>query len=298
MHKTFSVFSMVFAVLALAVVPVNEAEAKRFGFGKSFGKQYNSSRMKQPSKSTNTTSSQQTTTNAAAAGAARTSGASRWLGPLAGLAAGGLLASLFFGDAFEGIQPMDILLILVLVFGGMMLLRAMGRKAAQSQAAGLSGMNPQIRGNEAVDHGSDARFQDEMAGGPAADTMPFEAPAWFNTETFAQGAKTHFIRLQAVWDKGDLKDIAEYTTPELYAEIQAERLNQGDERHFTEVVTLNAEIVSLQREGDQVVASVHFSGLIREGGGAQASEFAELWHVTHGWDSPEGDWHIAGIQQV
>ncbi|MET0103144.1 MAG: TIM44-like domain-containing protein [Sedimenticola sp.] len=296
MYKILGVFSLVFAVFALAMLPVEEAEAKRFGFGKSFGKQYNQSRMKQPSKST-TTTSKQTATNNATGGAARTSGASRWLGPLAGLAAGGLLASLFFGDAFEGIQPMDILLILGLVFGGMMLLRAMGRRAAQPQAAGAAGMNPQFRGDASMDHGSDARFQDEMAGG-AEEVMSVEAPAWFNTETFSQGAKTHFIRLQAAWDKGDLKDIAEYTTPELYSEIQAERLSRGEERHFTEVVTLYADVVSVQREAGQVVATVHFSGLIREEQGAQPSEFAELWHVTHDWDNPEGDWHIAGIQQI
>ena len=297
MRKILGVFSLVFAVAALAIMPLEEAEAKRFGFGKSFGKQYSPSRMKQPSKSTSTAGSKQTTSSSAA-GAARTSGASRWLGPLAGLAAGGLLASLFFGDAFEGIQPMDILLFLGLIFGGMMLLRAMGRRALQSQGAGVSGVNSQFRTTPDQDFGQDARFQDEGVGTLSEAGSSFDAPPWFNTETFAQGAKTHFIRLQAAWDKGDLKDIAEYTTPELYAEIQSERLNSGDERHFTEVVTLNADLVSLQREGERVVASVHFSGLIREGEGAQTTEFSEIWHVEHSWENPEGDWHIAGIQQI
>ena len=113
-----------------------------------------------------------------------------------------------------------------------------------------------------------------------------------------EGAKTHFISLQAAWDKNDLKDIAEYTTPELYAALQNERLNRGEETHFTEVVTLNTELVEVQREGDEVVASVLFSGLIREEQSAEAKEFTELWHVVHPWDSAEGDWHIAGIQQV
>ena len=63
-------------------------------------------------------------------------------------------------------------------------------------------------------------------------------------------------------------------------------------------MTLNAELLSVQRDGDQVVASVRFTGLIREEESGAAKPLDEIWHVAHDWDSPDGDWLISGIQQT
>ena len=84
--------TLTLTLLTAMTLFVVDAEAKRFGGGKSFGKQY-STTPKQPAATSQTTTS--SPTSSALAGK---SGASRWLGPLAGLAAGGLLASLLFGD--------------------------------------------------------------------------------------------------------------------------------------------------------------------------------------------------------
>ena len=124
-----------------------------------------------------------------------------------------------------------------------------------------------------------------------------EAPGWFDGNSFTDGAKTHFIRLQAAWDKGDFRDIRDYTTPEMFAELQRERERLGQESHYTEVLTLEAQLLGTRREGDQLVASVHFTGMIREDQGGEANEVSEIWHVVHDWDAPAGDWLIAGIQQ-
>ena len=61
---------------------------------------------------------------------------------------------------------------------------------------------------------------------------------------------------------------------------------------------MEAEIIGVRRDGDQVVASVQFSGLIREDQNATADPFREIWHVQHDWDSGAGDWLIAGVQQA
>lgn len=296
MQKLFTLALMLLTTVTLSMVPLDQAEAKRFGFGKSFGKSYSSSRFKSPTqKSTSTTQKQssQTTTGSKAPA----TGSRRWLGPLAGLAAGGLLASLFMGDAFEGIQFMDILLFAALAFGAMALFRAMRARQAPLSPAGAPFVNPS-NGQTAFRQSTagalgDARFEEEI---DEADVTN-EAPSWFNAESFVAGSKTHYLRLQTAWDKGDMKDIAEYTTPQFYAELQAERLNLGDESHFTDVVSLDAEMVALQHEGDQVVASVRFSGLISEEQGAEAEAFSEVWHITHDWEKAEGDWFVAGIQQ-
>jgi predicted lipid-binding transport protein (Tim44 family) len=95
-----------------------------------------------------------------------------------------------------------------------------------------------------------------------------------------------------------MKDIATYTTPELFAELQAERLARGSETHYTDVGYLDVELVGMQRDGDQVVSTIRFFGGIKEEQEGETQEFAELWHVVHAWDRPEGDWYVAGIQQV
>lgn len=287
MRKILAVLPLLFATLTLLAVP-DDADARRLGSGRSMGKQYSA-----PAKSTPAPAAAPT----APAGAPRQSGASRWLGPLAGLAAGGLLASLLFGDAFEGLQVMDFLLLAGLVFGGLLLFRAMRGGTAQPRPAGGPALGTEYRPGPGFggDDAGFARAMNRTAGQPEAN---FSAPDWFDPAGFTQGAKVHFVRLQAAWDKGDMKDIAQYTTPQLFAELQADRLNEGVEGNFTEVVTLNAELTDVQRDADQVVASIRFTGLIREEQGATARDFAEIWHVVHAWDSPQGDWFVAGIQQV
>jgi predicted lipid-binding transport protein (Tim44 family) len=47
-----------------------------------------------------------------------------------------------------------------------------------------------------------------------------------------------------------------------------------------------------------VVSTIRFFGGIKEEQEGETQEFAELWHVVHAWDRPEGDWYVAGIQQV
>ncbi len=311
---------MLNAALALLVAGLlslpESAEAKRFGGGGSFGKQYKTMprQVQKPP---------QTQSPSAAAGqrTPQTSGASRWLGPLAGLAAGGLLASLFFGDAFEGLQPMDFLLIGALVIGGVMLVRMLrrGQTGPSPATAGAYGgaAQPQTQplprdtayaresaanlGSETGHGAPDSRTASAVP--PSMGEMPRqpadheEFPDWFDGGSFTEGAKTHFIRLQAAWDRADFRDIRDYTTPQLFAELQRER-ERLDGEQYTEVVQLRAEILSTQREEDLVVASVRFTGLIREDEQGVAEEFDEIWHVQHPWASPEGDWHIAGIQQV
>ena len=67
--------------------------------------------------------------------AAAPSGMSKWLGPLAGLAAGGLLASMFMGGGFGGLKMFDILLFAGLAFGAFMVWRMLAQRKATAAAA-------------------------------------------------------------------------------------------------------------------------------------------------------------------
>jgi len=322
--KLKTLFTATLALLVAGLLALPEpADAKRFGGGTSLGKQYKTMpRQAQPPQQTQ----RATPGQSQAAGTPRspqTSGASRWLGPLAGLAAGGLLASLLFGDAFEGFQAMDFLLIAALAIGAFMLFRMLRRGRAAPAPFGAGSLGSPVPAGLGSRPASDAYARDagpdlDEAGGagtagsglrtgsfipPDMGAMPpapegtDQPPPWFDGASFIEGAKTHFIRLQADWDRADFRDIRDYTTPQLFAELQREREHLGGTQ-YTEVVRLQAELLSLQRDGDMAVASVHFSGLIREEEQGVAQEFDEVWHVQHPWASPEGDWHIAGIQQV
>lgn len=252
-----------------------EASAKRFGGGKSFGKQREQITQPAAPKAT-----------APAAPAAASAGGKSWLGPLTGLAAGGLLGALLFGHGFEGIRAMDIVLILLLAVGVMFIVRALRRPRPQPmQYAGMSelGHAPQpLPGGAGMD----------VAGAAGS------RPAWFEDQAFLRAAKGHFIRLQDAYDRGDLNDIREYTTPEIFAEISLQIQERGGARNKTDVVQLDANIVDVVTEGGQVIASVRFAGLIREEEGAPAQAFSEIWHIQKSATDREAPWFVAGIQQA
>jgi predicted lipid-binding transport protein (Tim44 family) len=310
--KTIMTAVVAMITVGFLSVPV-DAEAKRLGGGMNLGKQSSGmQRQAQPPAQAQRPAQQGQAQQAAPGqGAAAASGASRWLGPLAGLAAGGLLASMFFGDAFDGFQIMDFLLIALLAFGGFMLFRMWRRNQAKPGMvpAGVGGgfpPSPPVATYERREQTPSAPFGGrpdsgilhpgvgDQAGPVAGDN---DAPAWFDGSGFLEGSKTHFIRLQAAWDQADFRDIREYTTPQLFADLQRER-QKSEGTQYTEVVRLNTEMIGVRRDEDLVVASILFSGLIREDEKGVAEDFREIWHVQHRWDGPEGDWLIAGIQQV
>ncbi|NEV62798.1 Tim44 domain-containing protein [Thiorhodococcus minor] len=305
--KMRSFFTMALALVAVSFLALPpDAEAKRFGGGSSPGKQSSSfSRSARPTGPAQQPSAAAQRPMSGAQQSPRQSGASRWLGPLAGLAAGGLLASLFMGDAFEGFQLFDFLLIALLIFGGVMLFRMLKRGGAKPMtpayghaAAGQGYARQAAGGRSPMPGGSGsgvkpAGFGDRVRRAAGKD----ETPAWLDGPGFIEAAKMHFIRLQAAWDHADFKDIRDYTTPQLFAELQRER-QKTEGAQLTEVVLLDAELLGTEREGDLLVASVLYSGLIREEEMGVAEEFREIWHVQHDWDSPDGNWLIAGIQQM
>jgi predicted lipid-binding transport protein (Tim44 family) len=284
-----SVLTFALALITVSFLTIPEAEAKRMGGGSNLGRQTTMPKQAQPPAA----SSAQAQTGQRAAQPAAAGGASRWLGPLAGLAAGGLLAALFFGGAFEGLAAMDWLLIAALAIGAFFLFRAMRRRApAPTPVTSAGRMAP---GYGAMGGFTPAR---DEAARIAPTAVWDEAPAWFEGAAFADGAKNHFIRLQAAWDQADWRDIRTYTTPQLYADLQQEHSRSATPGQYTEVVTVNAELLQVQRDDDLVLASVRFSGLIREEADGPARPFDEVWHVQHPWASRDGDWLISGIQQV
>jgi predicted lipid-binding transport protein (Tim44 family) len=227
----------------------------------------------------------------ATAPAAPASGMSRWLGPIAGIAAGlglaALMSHLGLSDAFGG-----VLLLGLIAIAGIFLVRRflLPRTAARPTAAGVNTgvfapFPPQAR---------ETRVEPTLAASAAATTPSL--PPGFEPEPFLQQAKLQFRRLQAAYDAGDRTMLADVMTPEFFAEVSRELDLRGD--HVpTEVVALNAQILEVVTEARKHIASVKFNGLVREDGAAQPQPFIEIWNLTKPVDGKSG-WLLAGIQQA
>lgn len=251
---------------------VDHADARRMGGGKSFGSY---------SRSADSPSATSSRTNSTAGTAQRkpSSGLSRFAGPFAGMLAGGLLASMFFGGAFDDLRLLDILLI-----GGALFL--LFRLFARRRPAMAGGPAPASR--EA--HDQPQAFQADPLGGAGGLGKD---PAWFDRERFLGGAKEHFMTLQRAWDNNDFSQIQDYVTPELYNLLRQER-DQQPANNRTEIVRLFAELGSVQEVGSQAEATVLFHGILDENG--EQNAFNETWHLVR--ELRDGaPWHVQGIEQ-
>ena len=134
---------------------------------------------------------------------------------------------------------------------------------------------------------------------PTFAPKPVEVPAApvFDSAAFLGHAKASFIRMQAAWDKADTNDLKQFTTPEVFAELSAQIGGRGETASVTEVVAIEAELLGVQPMGEDELASVKFTGLIKPDASAQAEPFAEVWNMSRA-RTAKGSWVLAGIQQL
>jgi len=288
--------SLVVALFTLGLV-VPEAEARRLGGGGSSGMQRQMTPQqppRQPATPQQNLNRQQTQQPAAAGAAAPQRS---WLGPVAGLAAGLGLAALF-SHLGLGEELASLLLIGLLVLAAVMLFRMLSRRNAA--ASGASRMQYAAATPAAADY---TRTNPAATPAPVADTggaaqvHRSDVRADFDADAFVRQAKVHFIRLQAANDEGNLADLREFTSPEMFAELRLQIADRGPAPQRTDVVELNAEVVELVEEDSRYIVSVRFFGLIREEADAAPAPFDEVWHLTKDKRGERG-WVVAGIQQI
>lgn len=260
MKKIISLFILIFVTWGLLA---SDADARRFGGGRSFGMQRSASSFSRPT---------------IAAAAAAPAG-NRWLGPLAGLAAGGLLASLFMGNGFaNGIMSW------ILLGGAALLIFNL-----------LKRRNSTISNNNSAFH-TPTQSANSFLTAANSSTTNSAYPASFNADDFLRNAKVQFIRLQAASDAKNSSDIRNFTSPEVYAEIQLQFQEDANSvQNHTDVISLNAELVKVDTIQEGVVASVQFSGLIREEVNGPSISFKEIWHFQK--NNATQVWLLVGLQQ-
>lgn len=299
-----------FAVLVLGLgMFVESAEAKRLGGSRSFGINRSSPTMNRdatpPRQATPTQNATQNTAPAAAPAAANAprTGASRWLGPIAGLAAGiGLAALLSHFGMGEGVA--NFLLIALIAMAAIFILRRFlgSRSAPQAMvrtepaAVGAAvGQAPLQFDAQKVGAGGTAQYA-HSATDAAAPMVTSAIPADFDSDGFLRQAKLNFVRLQAANDRGDMEDIRQFSTPEVAAEIQLQFQERQRAQQQTDIVQLNADLLEVVTEARHHIASVRFHGQLREEANSAPVAFSEIWHLDKPVDGQSG-WLVAGIQQ-
>ena len=300
---------------------VADADARPLGGKKSIGMKRDAAQQNTATPPSQNAAAPAKSATPAATPAAAPSGMSKWLGPLAGLAAGGLLASLFMGGGFGGIKMFDILLFAGLAFGAFMIWRAMARRKGADISAGANTMHYAGAGAPSTDvpnpntppgvgfpaaSGSvvtpeiGSRLADGHASAATVEaaTLAPRIPADFEVEPFLRQGRVAFTRLQAANDARDLNDIRDFTTPEMYAELAMQIQERGNVAQRTEIVTMDAKLLEVVTEGKRMIASVRFTGTFRDGAQAPVESLDEVWHVTKQLDNTQSTWLLAGIQQV
>jgi predicted lipid-binding transport protein (Tim44 family) len=299
--KKFLIALMV--VASSLSIAVSEAQAKRLGGGGSFGKQSSGVSRSAPSQSQN--AAKPAAPPAAAPQAIPPKPPSLWRGilggALLGLGLGALLSHFGIGGGLASMIG-AVLMIGLLALAAMFIFRMFRSRSGGDRPAyaggGYNGGTPEI-GSHVSGLGSAAQphaFQPDavMAG---ETTTPWGVPADFDVPGFLRSAKTYYIRLQAAWDAANISDIREFATPEMFAEVRLQLQERGASANHTDVVSLDAALLGIERVGDEYLASVKFSGLIKEAQHAAAEPFQEVWNLSKPV-SGQGGWLLAGIQQL
>jgi predicted lipid-binding transport protein (Tim44 family) len=280
-----AMLAVVIGFVGLSLVAV-DADARRLSGGRNLGMQR--SAPAQQKAAPNAPAQQQQQQAAPATPAQQPTGASRWLGPLAGLALGAGLAALFFNNGLGGLLAGMLLIGLVIAavaFAARALLRSrVAREPLQYAGAGA---------------GTQATL-DALPGGAGTHSVAATAgrwPAGFNAAEFVRHARLNFVRLQEAYDGKDLSTMRDFLAPDVYREIEADIRAVGTTEERTEVLTLEADVLDVAEEAGSYIVSVRFTGMVRESAGRDAEPFSEIWHLEKPLSGRSG-WMLAGIQQA
>ncbi|MBU0784479.1 MAG: 39S ribosomal protein L45 [Gammaproteobacteria bacterium] len=315
-----SVLAVVAAFLSLSVLPT-DAEARRLGGGGSFGRtapsQFQKTTPTSPSGTTSTAPSKQQATNSGTSTTGAAAPRNRFLGPLGGLAAGLGLAALFgylgFGAGMAEFLG-TMLLIAAAVFAVVFLVRMLrGQQASKQRPAysvpgGSVGNSNSYRqgpvndpvpgmgqpgGNQGFGQFGNA---DAFDAPMPASTPLKELPAGFDEANFVNSAKKFFVTMQGVFDKGDVAGLREYCSDEVVDHLKTEIESRGNTVNRTDVVTLDAQLIGFETDVDEQIATVAFTGMLREEQDAAAAEINELWIMSRPVSG--GGWVLSGIHNL
>jgi predicted lipid-binding transport protein (Tim44 family) len=324
-------------VLAAALLVVGvQADAKRLGGGKSVGKQSSNVTQSQAAPAAPAAATNAATAKPAAPAAAPAAAPKKpWGAMLGGLAAGlglaWLASSLGLGGALSQFMMFGLLALVIMLAVGWF----MRRRAAQNgqgananspfafQGAGSDATNPANAKTyrlESVGNDASARPWERNsialdgsktggsmigsaigAGASLSGSQSWGVPADFDTNGFLASAKQNFITLQAAWDKSDISSLRSMMTDTMLGEIKSQLADReqhtGVGANHTEVAALDAKLLGIEEDDNAWLASVEFSGMIKEDPSQSPGPFREVWNMTKA-KSGVGGWLVAGVQAL
>jgi predicted lipid-binding transport protein (Tim44 family) len=315
-------------VAVLALASFESEAARRLGGGGSFGRQSSNVTQRQATKPATPPQSQNQAAPAAQPGANPAAVAPKrpWGAMLGGLAAGLGLAwlahSLGLSEAFGQFLMIALLAMAAMAAIGFIMRRrgpqpnrpyafegAGGpadqavppRQYSPDKVGNDASARPWERGSMAFDGAKGGQGSGVQIGSALAGPQTWGVPPGFDTEGFIAAAKRNFVTLQDAWDRSDIPSLRSMMTDEMLGEIKSqlgERENHlGGQPNKTEVVMLEAQLLGIEDLGDDYMASVEFSGMIREEPGAGPSPFREVWNMTKPKSGHSG-WLVAGVQAL
>ena len=126
-------------------------------------------------------------------------------------------------------------------------------------------------------------------------------PADFDINGFLASAKQNFVTLQAAWDKSDISSLRSMMTDSMLTEIKSQLAEReqhtGVGANHTEVAALDAKLLGIEEDDNAWLASVEFSGMIKEDPSQSPGPFREVWNMTKS-KTTAGGWLVAGVQAL
>lgn len=286
------------------------AEAsKRLGSGKSVGQQSNNV--------SQTQGASKTTQNAAPATPAAPPPVAApqkrpWGAMLGGLAAGlglaWLASSMGFGEELGQFMMFGLIALGIMMVVGYFMRRRASANNSESNTSplafqGAGATPPQQHQATQFNTNTDAPTASagSMIGSAVGGFQPtWSIPAGFDADGFVNKAKENFVVMQDAWDRSDTNSLRNLMTDNMLEEIKAQIAERDatssvGQMTKTEVVSLEAKLLGIEESHDSHLASVEFSGMIREDVGAPAEAFTEVWNMSLSKAANSG-WLVAGIQ--
>ena len=302
------------------VLGAQNASAKRLGGGVSLGKQ--SPNVTQRSADAPSPQPAQTAsagTRPASPASAASTPQRPWGAMLGGVAAGlglaWLASSLGFGEGFA--QFLLFALTALVLFAVVRWL--LSRRAPAARVSGLvyqgahatgnsqfdpatpRGYSPKNVGNDASARPWESTFDEPLTGTPLGGSPSWGTPAGFDADGFLRASKANFVSLQDAWDRADIPSLRAMMTDGMLEQIKSQLAEReqhaGGQVNKTEVVMLEAQLLGIEELGDSYMASVEFSGMVREDVSAGPNPFREVWNITRPKGGSSG-WLVAGVQAL
>lgn len=236
---------------------------------------------------------------------------SPWGAMLGGLAVGlglaWLASSLGLGEAFGQIIMFGLIALAIMMAVGYFMRRRAAANIGSSPGSlayqGASASYPAQQSTATFKSQQNTRstYTGSMIGSAVSGFQPnWSVPDGFDVDGFLSKAKENFVTMQDAWDRSDTSSLRQMMTDNMLTEIKAQIAERDaastiGQMSMTEVISLDAKLLGIEESMDGYLASIEFSGMIREESNTSPESFKEIWNMSRS-KQDNGGWLLAGIQ--